>query len=487
MSGPTRLARAIHVARAHRRSVVASSSDSSGRGRPRQHVDRSSASGGGMEAEPPPLVGVSAIPAAKRRDEKRALRQAAADLHPWDSGRNQPSRVHGCGRTVVGGAAVDAYIGKGTTGAASVHGVQSCARAWECAVCRARIGAMHLAEISAAADYWLDRPEGGRIYFLTLTVRHSRSDELRSLRAGLSRSWSRLVEGRAWQRFKVATDLEYVRAMDATLGASGWHLHFHALLFVSGPLETHRVKREIYERWASIVGRELGAENMPSKRHAVRLQTMKSRDQLPKYVAKLGMELTHDLGKFHDEEADEHEGFTPWEVLSELKYLRTAAAAATRADSSELAKVLNAEAVPLAAAWGAWWRGMTGCRWVTWSQKLRKLAGLGVELTDEEAAAVEEVPSALVARIPCELRKTVLHSRVILSALLDAIDRDLPLPPFIDAMLSATDAAIWHEANDPEKLARWWAERPGAFEAWQAQIAESRALARGAVVAKPRD
>jgi hypothetical protein len=346
---------------------------------------------------------------------------------------------------------------------------------------------MHLAEISAAADYWLDRPEGGRIYFLTLTVRHSRSDELQSLRAGLSRSWSRLVEGRAWQRFKVATDLEYVRAMDATLGQSGWHLHFHALLFVSGPLETFKVKREIYDRWSSIVSRELGPENVPSRKHAVRLQTMKSRDQLPRYVAKLGMELTHDLGKFHDEEADTHGGFTPWEVLSELRYLRAAAAAATSADSHELAQVLNAEAVPLAAAWGAWWRGMTGCRWVTWSQKLRKLAGLGEELTEEEAAAIEDAPTTLVARIPSELRKTVLSSRHILSVLLDAIDRGLPLPPFIDAMLSATDAALWHDSNDPERLTEWWANRPAAFEAWQAQVAENRALARGAVVAKPRD
>jgi len=441
------------------------------------------AHGGPAEA---PALGAAPSPKAKRRDDLRALRAAAVDLHPFDAGRGQASRIHQCGRTVIGGSVADAFVGRpADAGAASsVYGAQSCGRAWECAVCRARIGAMHLEELTACVDYWLDRPGSGRVYFLTLTVRHSSRDELEGLRRGLSRSWSRLVEGRAWQDFKVKNDAHFVRAFDATLGPAGWHVHFHALLFVRDALDTHETKRMLFERWSRIVARELGEDAVPSRAHAVRLQTMKGRDELPKYVAKLGMELTNDLGKGHDEEADAIGGFTPWELLAELGYLRRRAREAQTAGEDELARELNAESAELAGAWHAWRLGMHGAKWVTWSKNLRALAGLSAELTDEQAAALEDEEPECIARIPMELRKVVLYHPSLVATLLDAADRGLPLAPFVDATLGAVDAAIWHEANDPSRLAEWYAARPAELAEWHAERKAARAAAKAARAAE---
>jgi hypothetical protein len=125
-------------------------------------------------------------------------------------------------------------------------GVAAC-DSWDCPRCARgkadkwshRIGAC----IAEAAD------QGWRAYFLTLTQSHTSGDTLASLVRGAREGWRRVRRVAASHH-----DVKgLVGAIEVTLGARGWHVHYHAILWTDDP--TTEAERAMAERYGASVAR----------------------------------------------------------------------------------------------------------------------------------------------------------------------------------------------------------------------------------------
>lgn len=145
---------------------------------------------------------------------------------------------------------------------ASYHGLMTCGSVWSCPRCSAVIAHTRAEEIGSAVREC--HRQGGRVYLMTLTMRHTSRDRLAELWDGLSSGWRAAFGARSWTGQKARTverrgqlsdiaeiigDAErfgvagLTRVVEATYGAArdgghGWHLHIHALVFATGSLAT---------------------------------------------------------------------------------------------------------------------------------------------------------------------------------------------------------------------------------------------------------
>lgn len=140
---------------------------------------------------------------------------------------------------------------------AGYGGLMTCGSPWSCPRCSAMIAVARAGEIGNAVAAC--QHAGGTAYMITLTLRHRASDQLvdlwQLLRAGWrstfgSAAWTgrkarrRRRSGSTWWEPATIGDRDrfgvggYVRAVESTLSrpgfrGHGWHLHIHALLFLS--------------------------------------------------------------------------------------------------------------------------------------------------------------------------------------------------------------------------------------------------------------
>lgn len=143
---------------------------------------------------------------------------------------------------------------------ASYQGLMTCGSVWSCPRCSAVVAHTRATEIGAAVRECYR--QGGKVYMLTLTMRHSASDRLADLWDALSSGWRSAFGTRAWtgqsarleerngksvgikarsgdvELFEVAGLTRVVEATFGTpaQGGRGWHLHIHALVFCSSTL-----------------------------------------------------------------------------------------------------------------------------------------------------------------------------------------------------------------------------------------------------------
>ena len=107
-----------------------------------------------------------------------------------------------------------------------------CGSVWVCPVCAAKICRRRSDEILRAVQW--ARTSNLRPMFVTLTIPHRAWDRLLDLRKALAQALRGLFSGRRAQarqkRFGIGG---VIRAMEMTHGRNGWHLHVHALMFVS--------------------------------------------------------------------------------------------------------------------------------------------------------------------------------------------------------------------------------------------------------------
>ena len=137
----------------------------------------------------------------------------------------------------------------------SADGAGVCGSVWVCPVCSAVVGYRRGREIERVLDEV--KAAGGGGLFLTLTVPHVASDELRKLLGVVADGWRRMVSGSPWLRFKDRIGLEgVVRAVEVTCGcANGWHAHLHVLIVLDHPPEhedivaAHAFFRGRWSRW----------------------------------------------------------------------------------------------------------------------------------------------------------------------------------------------------------------------------------------------
>lgn len=269
--------------------------------------------------------------------------------------------------------------------------VQYCKSVWSCPVCGGIIRAARGREISEGVTNWMDAGHG--VYLVTVTIRHSRSDSLKSLLDTLSDAWRRVVSGSVWQRLKAEWGLRgYTRTLEINYGPNGWHPHFHFLFYTdkaaSDWVAAH-MRSCVYQRFSDALLRA-GASpgNVPDVRYGVDVQPVLTNGRVVSgYVSKLctlAAEVT----------------------LSGVKSGRLPG----HFDAFQLLDVSSSWAV---AAWSEYVTATKGKRSIYFSRGLRDLLGLGRELDDSEVVddavrgdhdVVCAVSSSLYDRILSESR-----------------------------------------------------------------------------------
>lgn len=339
--------------------------------------------------------------------------------------------VRHCGRSLSKHAGDGQTVSvKMTDGkAAGFAGLQSCGSVHACPVCSGKIAPVRAAEIQAAVDAWHSR--GGRVIFNTFTMRHFDKHVLDALWDGLSDAWAKVTSGSSWERdsdkygdvpvirtktrqknkikFTVETPgnrIHFIRAVETTEGANGWHVHIHALLFVRGDVsqdDATALGNEMFGRWKrALVNAGLPA---PTRKHGVDSRLVPADGTMPlgeyfskavygqprKSTSKVSWELAGGMGK-HGRQGNR----TPFQILADVL---------EHGDVVDLAK------------WRDFEQASKGRRQITWSHGFRDLLGLGAEKTDEEIAEEENGGDVIMTFTAVEWREArlYLHKGRILS------------------------------------------------------------------------
>lgn len=264
----------------------------------------------------------------------------------------------------------------GWLGVAHVTGIRRCGSPHSCPFCSPVIRAKRAEEIERGVRAHLDR--GGGALFVTLTLRHSRADELGPRLALVSGALGRVLQGRPWKQLR--DDLDYVgsiRAVEETWGeVNGWHPHLHAVLLLGRPIgeaQAATVQRWLLERWGAVC--EGAGFGSITAAHGVDVQVVRAGGDL----GQLGAYLTK-LEK------------TQWGVGQELARgdVKTGRAGDRWTPFELLAEFVETGEVRFARLWQEHERGTFGKRALVWSRGLRALLLPDeVEKSDEELAASE--------------------------------------------------------------------------------------------------
>lgn len=323
-----------------------------------------------------------------RRAEQFSARRAL-----WSE--SSLKRVRTCGHHGIlpdGNVAVK-LTGSGADSKAGFSGVATCGSTWACPVCSAKIARGRAADLSAAVMGWHAR--GGKVVMVTLTMRHRRGQRLADLWDSLSYAWGKVTSGRGWvndcetfgaviprliKTGKRAGQTDYsprigfARVVETTQGSgNGWHVHAHALLFVSGDVNESALGSladSMFGRWVpALVSRGLTA---PSLAHGIDVRVVSPGDGalLGDYFSKnvytadkAGFEVAGGSNK-----KARNGNRTPFQILADVVAL---------GDADDL------------ALWWEWEEASHNRRQLTWSAGLRDFLALGAEKTDEEIAEEE--------------------------------------------------------------------------------------------------
>jgi hypothetical protein len=346
--------------------------------------------------------------ASRPSAERRLLFRVQDALRPL-----QRSRVAKCGRVRIG--SLVAIKRSTTSGRAHFGGLLRCGSLWTCPDCGALIRVRRADEVRAAVEH----QGADRVAMLSLTVRHGLGDELKRVRQGVAKAWTKLMNGKPWKRFARRIALQgYIRALEVTHGPThGWHPHVHALLLTHRTLtalELQEAREWLSTRWQDCVERALGDQFRPDDLHGCDLRPCHSAD----YLAKLGLELTAPGRSKRAKGANR----TPMEIAYDV-------AAEGRGEDGRL--------------WKEYCASMFGARMLTWSRGIRDAVGLDDELTDDELlAAPEAEPREPIALIDGKTWDTIRHVPLVRSRLLEAAEAQGSYG--VAAIVNATKASAVH-------------------------------------------
>lgn len=305
-----------------------------------------------------------------------------------------------CGRqSIISGGNVG--VRKSPTGTVGFAGLATCGRIWLCPVCNAKIMARRAVEVGAALTW--ATVEGYQVIWGSLTIRHNQFSDLEDLIDKQTKAWRFVVSSKSWRKASatitvghlhspscddecarkrdtlLTTDLGrvgYIRASEVTIGANGWHPHFHPVIIWNGSAAAaQEFADEVVALWIDGVERA-GGEAVRNGAQQLKVITgVEIFDALSGYItkatydpAKLALETVWSQGKNGRGRAKET--VSHWSLLASIEQ--------GLADETE-----------------RWWElesATAGHRALSWSRGLRSFAGIGDEVDDETLAA-EEVGS----------------------------------------------------------------------------------------------
>jgi len=252
-----------------------------------------------------------------------------------------------------------------------VRGVQTCGSVWSCPTCARKIQSERAREIQQAAG-----AHAGAFVMVTLTLQHSRGQDLESGIEAVYRAWDSIVRARGYRTWAQRVGLAgYVKAVEVTDGENGWHPHIHALLFVESitPQQEIDLQEYLISKWRNSVIKSGFGFNRHVGAHFVAFTN--SADAVAAYLAKgVAFEIAMTVSK------DRQSTISQWQLLE-------------RAASGD----------PVAAArWSEFERATRHRRSLTWSRGIRRRLGLGAELTDDEIMERQQEEGEVVVLVPAK-------------------------------------------------------------------------------------
>ncbi len=324
---------------------------------------------------PTPLLGKTTVSVATYRSKpwKWAAKDAVRRLLPSD-------RVANCMRsrtylTRVADMGIAVCVGEGRS---FFRGIQVCGSPWGCPTCAERIAAFRQIELDEYRTAWLE--QGGRLLFVSYTVPHVITARLFLTLDKLSKVDKKVKQDMAYK--KLMKRMGYVAAVfatEVTYGRNGWHPHRHGIFFIDDEqITAHDVQEALIEIWI----RKLRAFGLSAAKEDAVFQhgisVTDSSERLVEYITKYGQlpkwdeskELT--LGMLKQGRG---ESVTAWGLLD--MYMR--------GDTN--AGDLFVEYATV----------MEGRRQLVKTPGLaQKIHAAAVEVTDDEAAAVEPKEAEVV-------------------------------------------------------------------------------------------
>lgn len=254
-------------------------------------------------------------------------------------------------------------------------GVARCASPWVCPICAPVIAQRRAGEIRKAREAW--QKEGGRVLLVSLTFRHGRGEKLADNVAGLRKARERLRARKPFRQLRSDVGMVgHISALEVTHGqANGWHPHLHEYWFVAGDVDPREVERRLYEHWADCCEKQgLGR---PSRKHGVDVVVVRDKGADCYAVQGADLSSTVDLELSGGLEKRGRGGnHSMWELL--LLSMRGDRRAG--------------------ALWREYAETLLGRASLFWSQGLKDRFGIG-ELTDEEAAELEEAEGVTICQV----------------------------------------------------------------------------------------
>lgn len=303
------------------------------------------------------------------------------------------NRVRHCGLIVSSGD----YAAIGRVGdRVGVRNVISCGSIHECPHCRAKLCSERAVEIREAV--FNHKQEYGKLYLLTLTIRHGLGDDLVVMRKKISEAWRAVCQGKSWVQFKNEFGVSYIRGAELTHGKNGWHPHLHVLVFSKNPLKLNEAQQYLSSRWLSAIQRLLGDRHVP-RRDQVGVNLVEAQDG-EEYITKLGLEISQ-----HPSKIAKQNGKSPLQILEDV------------VDKSDV----NAK------LWRYYTKSMKGSKVLTWSRGLKRLKNIA-DLTDEEI--INKVDNLKMSSVYFLIDKIwwrkIASDGAVLGRWLDEIDRTGP-------------------------------------------------------------
>ena len=370
-------------------------------------------------------LGNNAKSDSARRAERFALQATARALLPRE-------RVRHCLRSRQAGKSVEIWRSVEHS-KAHYKGLQTCGSVWHCPVCAAKISERRRAELMAAIATW--KAQGGSVLFLTLTNSHDRKDRLADLlegqRKALKRFWNDRASRQLWEGLGVAGS---IKATEVTHGASGWHPHYHVLLFVRQNLDAVQASKwqlDLAQRWLDCC-RAAGLP-LPDLSHGCTLQ---DGSKAARYASKWG--IPEEMTRGHTKKA--RKGHSPFDLLRW----------ALETGESEPAALFQEYA-----------EAFKGKRQLFWSAGLKAL--LAVEdVSDDELASGTDEQSIHLATLDVAQWRAVLHFDAR-AAVLDAAEQGAEiLAVFLAAMKESARDDLRRERQPAGGFAQRDGGRAGA-------------------------
>ena len=194
---------------------------------------------------------------------------------------------------------------KANKGKFMFNGSTSCNAIWRCPVCSLKILKGRAKELYSITSQHLKESPTNEMGFLTLTVKHTRKDNLKDTLAFLNDSWRSLQNQKFFRNMKKEGNyLGQIKALEIThTKLNGWHPHLHIILFWQNLTSEQVLQNQhiILNRWVDWTNGKAQAQN----------SKIVYNTDISEYVTKWDsiQELTNDFSK-------KSEGIKPFQLLN---------------------------------------------------------------------------------------------------------------------------------------------------------------------------